>query len=75
MGYNEAQKQATARYKAKVGRKQVSFELNATQRIEWPAYAAYKGMSINDMIRDAIKRAMAADGWTYSQPEEQREQD
>ena len=63
MAYNkESQMKATAKYKAKVGRVTVSFDLNLTDRETWKKYASMKGLSLSALARSCVTRCMELDG-------------
>lgn len=64
MAYSEKQKEATARYRAKVGRAQVCIDLNMHDRDIWKAYADAQGLTLPAMVRACVARCMQADGYT-----------
>jgi len=64
MAYSEKQKEATARYRAKVGRAQVCIDLNMCDRDTWKAYATAQGLTLPAMVRACVARCMQEDGYT-----------
>ena len=70
MAYSEKQKEATARYRAKVGRAQVCVDLNMHDRDAWKAYATAQGLTLPAMVRACVARCMQADGYVYSDQQE-----
>lgn len=68
MAQTEAQKRAKAKYRATTGkgkRTNIVVELTLDDKAEWIAYAQSKDMGNATMIRDCVKRCMAADGWAW----------
>ena len=63
MAQTLAQKNATNKYRAKNGRKQINLELTVEDRLAWQAYADSLGLSCTGMVRECVRRCMAMDRW------------
>ncbi|MDO4350799.1 MAG: hypothetical protein Q4C35_09250 [Eubacteriales bacterium] len=63
MAQTLAQKNATNKYRAKNGRKQINLELTVEDRLAWQSYADSLSLSCTGMVRECVRRCMALDRW------------
>lgn len=61
MPQSAAQREATNRYRAKNGRKQINIELTNDDRSIWQNYADSLGLSCTAMVRHCVRRCMELD--------------
>ncbi|MCM1330857.1 MAG: hypothetical protein NC253_15660 [Ruminococcus sp.] len=62
--YTDAQKRATAKYKA-VHRDKLTIDFPKGQKDKYKAYAQYKGQSLTALIVNLLDKDMTAADWNY----------